>query len=74
MDETTKIIFKFLTILCEKVVYTQSTQIQILKWLAVVAEGDVETEQKALEMAAKIESGDEQIEALLAAIKAALDS
>jgi hypothetical protein len=74
MDETTKLIIKFLTILCEKVVYIQSTQIQILKWLAIVAEGDVETEQKALEMAARIESGHEQIEALLAAVRAALDS
>jgi hypothetical protein len=59
MDETTKIIFKFLTILTQRVVYLESTQIQVVKWLAIVAKGDAETEQKALEMAAKIESGQE---------------
>ena len=73
MDETTKIIFKLLTILTQRVVYIESTQVQILKWLCDAAEGDAETQQRAHDMAARIESEDEQVEALLAAVKAALD-
>ncbi len=73
MDETTKFILKFCTILTQRIVYLESTQVQILKWLGDVAEGDAETQQKLHDMLATIESGEEQIEALLATVKAALD-
>jgi len=73
MDEATKLSFKLLTLLTQRVIYVESTQVQILKWLSDIADGDAETQQRAYDIAARIESSAEQVEALLAAVRAALD-